>query len=1710
MGICQPEKLDINYYIEKEKQYKKIPTGKINLFRVNQNNYNSKYNSVLNSTSINNVQFNNKRNSNSSYKFKNIPPRTMRNDIQNKLKNISYNNIYNKNQFISSSAKRKNSVLFTDFPTEKKIHNLNDSNFDNNSENEKFPIDNNRAKIHQDLNKIKKINVNINIHANKNIKLNHNKIKARSLNIVNDKPQYINKKIINDDDDTDKILLNLGEEIERKNNKKRNNSLILSLDDEDEKKEENIQLYYLNEFHFNSENKFSNEKDFDGLIKSPIFKNKINFTNLLLLLPERQWYKELIELSDLIKINRINKNNDPIFFNDYLNKFIKIYNHFNHLVWALSYFYSNSLLYNKSSVFKKEKINLPKHNSLEWVKGFEWKGLHIRVLTKEKAKNLIHEIKALKYVFFDYLQLFNSQNINANINYNNLLSNEIIFPFMSYAYVGGIILYVSVEIKKLLYEENFLSSNMKDEINLEKMRKSLIRQSLRLSIKYDNYDYNSDDDFDNISFDENVLNEEINLSNYSKDDLEKTKILKKIKENNLLKIFDDFNNNKEKKFKFILINIFSLLPKLLKEDDKTIYHKLNQLNCIDIKNEFESPRFINLTKINNLDKQNEMGIISKLIRIKATKDNIGIYRNKIDDIYYKIIYDNNKKGNKINEQITKFFVQFPLIQNSELSRLLITEYLNVGNLNVILNKYNTENTQEIPDRNIIIYKTSFQVKMKYSIINYKNELFPKSTEEYISYFRQVCKKMSDNSNKIRNIDNLNNFCEKFGLNKKFLPFCLEFINDEYLRNLIQIFLYTSFIKKFYNYHEGQTLLMKLAIFERNKDESIINSSDFIKNNNIIEMQKYFIINIIKLIFLPVESLKEEETLETFSKKYFQNISFFIFLKMLKLKNFQKYINFQSTLSQLEIQQILILFNEISRNNPFLFIDSLERMINFRMNPFVKYRASIDLNNLKNINKDNITIFSPKIETFVEFSSITSYMFSSFAKGESPSLDIEKKFEINPILSKIDLDAYYPYLIFKSPINYDKNNNLIIKSNHYYIYKEEIMNKFCYLLEQIFDGIISYNGEKELMICKTYIYSLLASIFCDNNINESKEILIKIKEILKYQYLFSFTQYSVLYILEAIISIDDISYSEKLYSKSLFLSLLNLGDIRMKTDKIHQFLMFPLFQLFQVTALFNNNYLNDYLNELIYILDKKILKHVENDEKNKIKNLGYYKFPYESPLLSASDRKINKDYLKDEKFKFFICNVIIDYFYSIDSLLFDEDSLLLNKINIKEEKRNLEENDYLFNKNYNKDINLNEKKIFNRYVGLYLLDEMFYQKYAPGRIIISFGKNNYNQTAQEISDLIMTPRIIYSLLNKKIKKIYSGFEYNFIIEENEKIYSWGLNYEGQCGIPNQEIVKIPTEVIINELSKEEIIIDIICGNNFTYFLSNKNKVYLCGYNLLTNEKISTPTRIKFSFEKEKIIQIKSGEKFSLILTGLGNIYSFGENKNGQLGHEINKINSNEPKQVMNIRNIKLISCGYNHCFAIGNKNIVFCWGSNEYGQIGIKEIGNIYIPKKLILNNEINDIFCGKDYSIFHTDKKEIFVCGSNEKGKLGIGIEAYLENNKNNNCFYPTQVDQFYKLEVIKVACGENHCIAIVKDSSTNIINIWGWGSNKEGQLGFGNNIERSKPKPIPSLIEYINHYPKDISCGKNHCLVLLERKEEIKIDNNQIIKDLIKKYNKF
>ena len=118
----------------------------------------------------------------------------------------------------------------------------------------------------------------------------------------------------------------------------------------------------------------------------------------------------------------------------------------------------------------------------------------------------------------------------------------------------------------------------------------------------------------------------------------------------------------------------------------------------------------------------------------------------------------------------------------------------------------------------------------------------------------------------------------------------------------------------------------------------------------------------------------------------------------------------------------------------------------------------------------------------------------------------------------------------------------------------------------------------------------------------------------------------------------------------------------------------------------------------------------------------------------------------------------------------------------------------------------------------LLDKMSFLKYAPSNILVSFGANKLNQTSHDNYDMLSLPRLVYKLSDLKIKKIFSGNNYNFVIDNKNEVYSWGDNSCGQCGHCDKTIIKSPKQVFFPELCENDYIETISCGKDCTYFIS----------------------------------------------------------------------------------------------------------------------------------------------------------------------------------------------------------------------------------------------------------------------------------------------------
>ena len=491
--------------------------------------------------------------------------------------------------------------------------------------------------------------------------------------------------------------------------------------------------------------------------------------------------------------------------------------------------------------------------------------------------------------------------------------------------------------------------------------------------------------------------------------------------------------------------------------------------------------------------------------------------------------------------------------------------------------------------------------------------------------------------------------------------------------------------------------------------------------------------------------------------------------------------------------------------------------------------------------------------------------------------------------------------------------------------------------------------------------------------------------------------------------------------------------------------------------------------------------------------------------------------------------------------YDEESLysLTNKsitTQVSEIKSNKEKER---EKNKNKSVGSIKKKkynIFSHFLYQELLQKLSYKLNAGSGTLISFGNNTHNETSHDNEEKISTPKMVYKLKNLRINHIFSGWEHNILIANNGDIYSFGNNQFYQCGLSNDnninKIIANPTNIsILNNNIKG---ISAACGNEYTLILSKDNEVYAFGNNEdgvlgLSDNKIKKYefTKINFGIYTNKIKEISAGTVHNLALTYDNKLFSWGSSQGGQLGlpekYLISQPNYqtsfflSKPTQISiyskskHLENIKKISCGEAHSLALTSNNVVYSWGFGSNGQLGLGFCEDSFEPgtgltKSRIfsphlvkgLNEEkIIDVQCGKTFSMFINDKNELFACGVNDLNQLGINESISKEHlySGETPCYdivMPIKIDCFLNMKVLKVSCGEGHCLAVIKDLISNITTIWSWGNNKFGQLGQGSLAKKSTPNPINYLSEYNSKNFDEIACGGFHSLCLIKYRENL------------------
>ncbi|KAK6050266.1 regulator of condensation [Cooperia oncophora] len=191
----------------------------------------------------------------------------------------------------------------------------------------------------------------------------------------------------------------------------------------------------------------------------------------------------------------------------------------------------------------------------------------------------------------------------------------------------------------------------------------------------------------------------------------------------------------------------------------------------------------------------------------------------------------------------------------------------------------------------------------------------------------------------------------------------------------------------------------------------------------------------------------------------------------------------------------------------------------------------------------------------------------------------------------------------------------------------------------------------------------------------------------------------------------------------------------------------------------------------------------------------------------------------------------------------------------------------------------------------------------------------------------------------------------------------------------------------------------------------------------------------------VTSVACGEKHTLLLADDGKMWSVGGNEAGQLGRGGRGPGSFTIYPVSFSGGVEMIqiAAGRAHSLAVAEDGRLFAWGSNEHGQLAMpRHIPWMETPKRIAELTEVVQVACGPHHCIALLENGVVAVWGEQSDG-------AILHS--------PQIVNQLTGIPIVRVAAGGRHCVAVSAGGG-----VYVWGHNEYGQLGTGDTLPRSAP----------------------------------------------------
>jgi alpha-tubulin suppressor-like RCC1 family protein len=334
-------------------------------------------------------------------------------------------------------------------------------------------------------------------------------------------------------------------------------------------------------------------------------------------------------------------------------------------------------------------------------------------------------------------------------------------------------------------------------------------------------------------------------------------------------------------------------------------------------------------------------------------------------------------------------------------------------------------------------------------------------------------------------------------------------------------------------------------------------------------------------------------------------------------------------------------------------------------------------------------------------------------------------------------------------------------------------------------------------------------------------------------------------------------------------------------------------------------------------------------------------------------------------------------------------------------------------------------------------------------VYTWGYNSSGQLGNGTNDNSNLPVHITSL-SGNVSAVSMGTGHSLAIRDGT-VWAWGVGSNGQLGNGGNtnSSVPVPASVLTNNVTA-------ISGGAEHSLAIQNGAAFAWGRNVTgalgNGTNISSNVPVPVSGLSNNVTAISATESFSLAIQN-GAAWAWGWNAEGQLGNGTNS-NSNVPVPVTGLSNgVTAVSGGYSHSLAVQN-GAAFAWGFNGSNGLlgdGTSNDSNVPVPVSG-LSAGVTRVSASETHSLALKDGN-VFAWGMNFTGQLGTGTYDSGSN-------VPVKVLDL-DVDIVDIATTFFSSYALSADGR-----LWVWGNNEFGQLGLGDNTNRTVPTQL--FVSYV------------------------------------------